>query len=117
MLYIVMSQNEIEGIIEKEDLQSAHGVSPHKLMLTSKGKVLVNKSTNNMLETVGNEFIKDYNEILTLNILSQDELKQSINRRVLKNNSKLNLKDRNSNSETNEFSAESFKNLENHQPE
>ena len=70
MLYIVMSQNEIEEIIEKEDLQSAQGVSPHKLMLSSKGKVLVNKSTNNMLEKVGNEFIKDYNGIITLNILT-----------------------------------------------
>jgi hypothetical protein len=45
-------------------------VSPHKLMLSSKGKVLVNKSTNNMLERVGNEFIKDYNGIITLNILT-----------------------------------------------
>ena len=60
MLYIVMSQNEIEDIIEKEDLQSAQGVSPHKLMLSSKGKVLVNKSTNHMLERVGKEFLKDY---------------------------------------------------------
>jgi hypothetical protein len=40
-----------------------------------------------MLERVGNEFIKDYNGIITLNILTYDELKESINRRVLKNNS------------------------------
>ena len=39
-------------------------------MLSSKGKVLVNKSTNNMLERVGNEFIKDYNGIFKLNILT-----------------------------------------------
>jgi hypothetical protein len=40
-------------------------------------------------------------------------LKESINRRALKNNSKLNSKDRKSNSETNDFSAESYQNLEN----
>jgi hypothetical protein len=64
-----MIKDEIEDIIEKVDLKSAQGVSPNKLMLSSKGKILVNKSTNNMLERVGNEFIKDYNGIITLNCL------------------------------------------------
>jgi len=55
--------------------------------LAQKEKFLSIKSTNNMLERVGNEFIKDYNGIITLNILTYDKLKESINRRVLKNNS------------------------------
>jgi hypothetical protein len=38
-----MIKDEIEDIIEKVDLQSAQGVSPNKLMLSSKGKILVNK--------------------------------------------------------------------------